>query len=44
MIVPILETFWGPTAELLAVHPFLRYLYGDAPGYQEYIMQAEIAE
>jgi hypothetical protein len=28
----------------LAMHPFLRYLYGDAPGYQQFIMQAEIAE
>ena len=45
MIVPILGSWsGGPTAGLLAVHPFYRDLYGDAPGYQEYIMQAEIAE
>jgi TolB-like protein len=45
MLVPILGTAWDvPTAELLAVHPYLRYLYGDAPGYQEFVMQAEIVE
>jgi len=44
MLVPILGTLRAPTAELLAVHPYLLYLYGDAPGYQEFIMQAEIAE
>jgi TolB-like protein len=44
MVVPILGSWQGPTARLLAVHPFYRDLYGDAPGYQEYIMQAEIAE
>jgi TolB-like protein len=45
MLVPSIGTFWPePTAELLAVHPLFRYLYGDVPGYQELIMQAEIAE
>jgi TolB-like protein len=44
MIVPILGNFHLPTAGRLAMHPFLRYLYGDAPGYQQFIMQAEIAE